>query len=74
MPEGEGEIEITLSWKNETQFSMTRKKNDEPPKIIVKLEEQGHISHIWPYIEKIVIEQITIDAQEIGMDMKKKAT
>lgn len=66
----QNELELLLSWENNIGFSMTFKKNTEPVKTILQMDENGKVSELWPHIERVCKEFLKLKLTEIGQDMK----
>lgn len=61
-------VTIKLKWENEKSFEMTEDATGEVISII-KVEENGHISNIWPQIKTICTNYFGIQMDKIGVEM-----
>lgn len=64
------ELELKLTWENNVSFTFTAKKDAEPVKTVVSLEENGHIGTIFPHIEEICKDFFNIELADIATTMK----
>lgn len=72
MPELEGEIEITLKWKNEEFFEMTAKPNDGDATIVLRMDENTYLPALWSDVTKICSGYFKKIMEQIGNEMKQE--
>ena len=63
------EIELTLKWENSVSFEMTTKEDAGPVLTIIKMDENGHISALWPAATDLVEKHIRVLMKRIGEEM-----
>lgn len=66
---GETRIRIDIIWENNVAFDVAAKENDAKFKTVVRVEENGHISDLWPAVTDTVERYIKALMARIGKDM-----
>jgi len=66
----ESELEIKITWENGKGFTMSSKKDAEDVKTVIDIDENGHLSSMWPHIEACCKEYLTSELNQIGSVMK----
>lgn len=67
----ETEIEILIKWENNVSFEVTAKENDGPTLTIVKADENGQITILWPALTDVMERYIKAIMARIGQEMSK---
>ncbi len=62
-------LELTLEWENQKEFKFSSKPKDGEKTLVVKVEENGHIKDIWPFIESACIKFFQSQIETIGKEM-----
>ena len=66
----QSELEFKLTWENNVSFTLTAKKDAEPVKTIVSLEENGQIGTLWEHVQAICTDYFRTELDDIGATMK----
>ncbi|KKM86965.1 hypothetical protein LCGC14_1273690 [marine sediment metagenome] len=66
----ETELEIMVRWENNESFEVTIKEDDGELLTLIKMDENGNISALWPHASAVVAKYIEDLLVRIGAEMK----
>ncbi|KKL60916.1 hypothetical protein LCGC14_2200510 [marine sediment metagenome] len=64
------EIEVIFKWENSVSFEVTIKEDANPVLVLIKMEENGDITNLWPAAKDLVERYIRSLMAQVGKEMK----